>query len=257
MPRDWLDRNDFMALQCILSIPDAGGEQPEMGYVLYRTENGWAELDVMQLLQGSPEQSELEGAYTAYIESTGQGAQRAWRYDIEGAELERLVAALEGMELVAPAEEPVYDQESFRYVDPATLYSVSVNCGGEDGSVLSYEFLEDNVVILPGKLIYTFAPESLDYALFDELMAARTSVTKPESDIEAAKAALERYIKAQAAPGCGIESLACLPETDAFWTDVALHDSWLMRRGGPRRVRLHSTVRPSCRPATAAWPSGR
>ena len=232
MPRDWLDRNDFMALQCILDIPDAGGEQPETGYVLYRTENGWAELDVMQLLQGPPEQSELEGAYTAYIQSTRQDARRDWRYDIEGAELERLVAALEGMELVAPAEEPVYDQESFRYVDPATLYSVSVNCGGEDGSVLSYEFLEDNVVILPGRHIYTFAPESLDYALFDELMAARKAVTKPEADIEAAKAALERYIKAQAAPGCGIESLACQPETDAFWTDIALHDSRLMRREG-------------------------
>ena len=171
----------------------------------------------------------LKGARTAYIESTRQDAQRAWRYDIEGAELERLTAALEGMELVSEAEEPVYDEENSRYVEPATLYSVSVLCGGEDGSVLSYEFLEDNVVILPGKLIYTFAPESLDYALFDELMAARTPVTKPESDIEAAKAALERYIEAE---GFGLVSLAYQPETDEYWTDAALHDSRLLRREG-------------------------
>ncbi|HIS97923.1 MAG TPA: S-layer homology domain-containing protein, partial [Candidatus Scatomorpha pullistercoris] len=109
---------------------------------------------------------------------------------------------------------------------------VLVNCGGASGEVRGYSFFEGGVLGLPDGSFRNYVPESLDYALFDELMAARTSVTKPESDIEAAKAALERYIKAQAAPGCGIESLACQPETDAFWTDVALHDSWLMRREG-------------------------
>ena len=174
----------------------------------------------------------LEGAYTAMVHRYPGDAEADWRYDIGGAELERLTSALEGIRLLGEAEEPLFDEATGMYTEPAELYQVLVNCGGASGEVRGYSFFEGGVLGLPDGSFRNYVPESLDYALFDELMAARTSVTKPESDIEAAKAALERYIKAQAAPGCGIESLACQPETDAFWTDVALHDSWLMRREG-------------------------
>lgn len=170
-----------------------------------------------------PEVPQLEGAAAAHIrryDASPEGP--GWRYDLSEDELAGLCGALRGIVLTGKAAEPEYDQESFSYVDPAQLYRISVSCGGEEGEVFSYDFFEGGVVRMPGGSFYTL--EGLDTEVFDDLIAAREYEPKVEADIAAAAEAFRANF-AENAPGCAIDELRFDAELDAYWSDLALHDS--------------------------------
>ena len=73
-----------------------------------------------------------------------------------------------------------------------------------------------------GGSFYTL--EGLDTEVFDDLIAAREYEPKVEADIAAAAEAFRANF-AENAPGCAIDELRFDAELDAYWSDLALHDS--------------------------------
>ena len=66
--------------------------------------------------------------------------------------------------------------------------------------------------------------------MLDEITAARPEPERSEADIESAGAAF-RAIAEEAAPGCTLD-VSYDAGTDAYWSDMALHDSFLMPAEG-------------------------
>lgn len=101
-----------------------------------------------------------------------------------------------------------------------------MNRGGANGRLTEYTVFDRNVISFGSGSFYTYDPASFDTAVLDEITAARPEPERSEADIESAGAAF-RAIAEEAAPGCTLD-VSYDAGTDAYWSDVALHDSFLM-----------------------------
>lgn len=105
-----------------------------------------------------------------------------------------------------------------------------MNRGGANGRLTEYTGFDRNVISFGSGSFYTYDPASFDTAVLDEIVAARPEPERSEADIESAGAAF-RAIAEEAAPGCTLD-VSYDAGTDAYWSDMALHDSFLMPAEG-------------------------
>ena len=176
--------------------------------------------------------NDLSDAVTAYIMKNENGQAVAdWKYDIVGSKLDLLCEALTNVILGEKTDEPIYDQANFSYVDPAQLYLISINCGGENGKLYNYTIFEQNTIQLPNGDFYLYVPETLNLDQIDALISEREYTSKQETDIEDARVAFIDFF-AKTAPGCSLNEIWFDEQQDARWSDVAMHDSMLMPVSG-------------------------